>query len=488
MCILLPEITLGLGILAIIIVFSIWKKGQNYVTLSALAVLIATLIACNLGAKPSEKLALWQGLFIHDSLAYYTKSILTLGALSILSSSYFEQKDFTFPMLEFNALVLLSILGGFVTVSAGHMITVFLGLELMYLPLYALVAMRKKHLQAQEAAIKYLIMGALASAFLLYGASLLYGVTGTMVLDNMETSLFNLMSVDVEWVEKLPLIDNYVIALVGTVMILGAMLFKFGSMPFHIWVPDVYQGATHIAVAIIGALPKLVLVILWTRLFGYQGALAPMSEVWQLPVYVFGVGSIIYGNLLGLVQTKIKRLLAYSSISHMGYILLALGMGSHIGIQSSLYYVCGYILVTITLFVTLAQLRKSGEEIVNIEDLKGLYSLHSGYAVVITVSLFSLIGIPPIIGFLMKMQLIMSLIEQNLQGIAIMAVFGSVLGAYYYLNIIQLMLFHQPEENANVLHAHSSWGVSGLLGFTTICLIGLSLKPQVLFELIQLMA
>ena len=172
----------------------------------------------------------------------------------------------------------------------------------------------------------------------------------------------------------------------------------------------------------------------------------------------------------------------------MGYILLALGMGSHIGVQSSLYYVCGYILVTITLFVTLAQLRKSGDEVVNLEDLKGLYSLHPGYAVVITVSLFSLIGVPPIIGFLMKMQLIMSLLEQNLQEIAIMAVFGSVLGAYYYLNIIQLMLFHQPEENANVLQVHSSWAVSALLGFTTISLIVLSLKPQPLFELIQLMA
>ncbi|MEC8064394.1 MAG: NADH-quinone oxidoreductase subunit N [Pseudomonadota bacterium] len=486
MSVLLPESFLSLGILSIILLFSLWSNGKSYSTKASAMVLLATLALCIQSLGSPEKIIWWQGMFIQDKLAQFAKILLCCTTLVIVLCSENEQKDFGFPTLEFNILILLSTLGMLVTVSAGHLITLFVGLELMYLPLYALVAMRKKHLQAQEAAIKYIVTGALASAFFLYGASLLYGVSATMELRGIESALFNLLSNNIGGMEKIPLIDNYILAVFATVMILAALIFKFGTVPFHMWVPDVYQGSTHIAISVIGSLPKFVLVVVWSRLFGYQGALSPMSDIWAPPLLILGVLSILYGNLLGLVQTNIKRLLAYSSIAHMGYILLALGMASQIGMQSAFVYVLGYIIVSVTLFITLAQFRKAGDEMTKIDDFKGLYYRHPGYALVFTIALFSLIGVPPVLGFIVKMQLIFSLIEQNLAEIAILAVLGSVLGAYYYLSIIQRMMFQKATDSVVSIQLQYARISVLLITIGSTMLILFSFIPYGLFEFAQI--
>ena len=471
--VLLPEILVATGLLGLLTIYvCLDKKYHGSMVVGIVLLYALTFWELSGLTVPDSPIVWWEGLFVYDGLSQTSKMLIMATMVVISVCAHAEQRDFSFPGIEFYSLMGFSALGMMVTVSAGHVISLFVGLELMYLPLYALVMMRKKNAQAQEAAIKYIILGALATAFLLYGASLLYAVTGSMHFEDIHGILSGIGG-DSGWQGRIPEIDNYPIINVASLLILAAILFKLGVMPFHIWVPDVYQGASNVVVATIASLPKLVLVVVWCRVFGDTGALAPLIDSWQWPVLVIGVGSILLGNLAGLAQTNIKRMLAYSSISHMGLLLLALGLGTREGLAACWIYIIGYMVMTVTIFAALARCRQSGREAVLIEEMKGLYHSHRGYAVVLIVSLFSLMGMPPFLGFFVKIQVLMALIHGGKAGLALVAVLGSVIGAFYYLRVIQNILFYRKDATGKAVEIVPDRGSDVVLFLATVA-VGVS--------------
>lgn len=484
--ILLPEVIVTVGLLGLLVLYAcLDKKVQSTMTIAAVAVYAVALGVLSTMKIPESHVVWWHGLFVYDGAAHVSKMVILSVVLLLTLCSMPEKRDFSFPGLEFTSLMGFSALGMMVTVSAAHWISLFTGLELMYLPLYALVVMRKKNTQAQEAAIKYIILGALATAFLLYGASLLYAVTGSMQFESIQVALSGIGG-DIAWQGKIPGVDNVTITQAASILILAAMVFKFGALPFHLWVPDVYQGASNIVVGTIASLPKLVLLVVWCRVFGDSGALAPLIECWQVPVYIIAVGSILLGNCAGLAQTNLRRMLAYSSISHMGMVLLALGVGSSEGIAAAWVYVIGYIVMTVTLFLALARWRKGTREAVRIEDLKGLYKSDRGFAVVLIICLFSMMGMPPFLGFLLKIQVLMALVHGGQAGLALMAVMGSVIGAFYYLRAIQNLVFLDQKEGEDPTHIVSDSSSNVVLTVSTAAILLSGLMPMWLFVLAKM--
>ncbi len=486
MNILLPEGIVAAGLLSLVAVYAcLDKKYQPTMTVAAVVVYALALGALSALKIPENQVVWWHGLFVYDGAAHVSKMVILSVMVLLTLCSVPEKRDFSFPELEFTSLMGFSALGMMVSVSAGHWISLFTGLELMYLPLYALVVMRKKNAQAQEAAIKYIILGALATAFLLYGASLLYAVTGSMQLENIQAALSGIGG-DIAWQGRISEVDNVSIVQGASILILAAMVFKFGALPFHMWVPDVYQGASNIVVGTIASLPKLVLLVVWCRVFGENGALAPLIESWQVPVTIMGGASILLGNMAGLAQTRVRRMLAYSSISHMGMVLLALGLGNSEGIAAAWVYVIGYIVMTVTLFLALVRWRKGAREAVLIEDLKGLYSSDKAYAIVLIISLFSMMGMPPFLGFLLKIQVLMALIHNGYAGLALVAVVGSVIGAFYYLRIIQNIIFYNKEHGESTSEIIPDWRSNMVLALTAGTVLLTGLAPTWLFALVKI--
>jgi NADH-quinone oxidoreductase subunit N len=486
MNVLLPESIVTAGLLGLVAIYAcLDKKYQSSITVAAVVVYAIALGALSCLQVPESQIVWWHGLFVYDGAAYVSKLVI-LGVMALLTlCSVPEKRDFAFPGLEFTSLMGFSALGMMVTVSAAHWVSLFTGLELMYLPLYALVVMRKKNAQAQEAAIKYIILGALATAFLLYGTSLLYAVTGSMQLEGIQAALSGIGG-DMAWQGKIPGVDNVSIAQGASILILAALVFKFGALPFHMWVPDVYQGASNIVVGTIASLPKLVLLVVWCRVFGDNGALAPLVECWQVPVYIMGIASILLGNIAGLAQTRVRRMLAYSSISHMGMVLLALGLGNSEGITAAWVYVIGYIIMTVTLFLALVRWRKGPREAVLIEDVKGLYKSDRAYATVWIISLFSMMGMPPFLGFILKVQVLMALVHGGQASLALIAVIGSVIGAFYYLRVIQNSVFYDKSEGESTGQVIPDWSSNMVLTVSAGAVLLSGIMPMWLFNLVKL--
>ncbi len=347
---------------------------------------------------------------------------------------------------ELFTLSLFSLLGICVMVSANNFLVIYLGLELMSLSLYALTALRRDSLNASEAAMKYFVLGALASGFLLYGLSMMYGATGSLDIGEVFKAIATGQI-------------NKAVLILGLVFVVSGLAFKLGAVPFHMWVPDVYHGAPTAVTLLIGAAPKLAAFAITIRLLveGMSG----MAEHWQQMLIVLSVGSMAIGNLVAIAQRNLKRMLAYSTIANVGFMLLGLTptvigantLSAANGYSSAMFYIVSYVMTTLGTFGIILLLSRQGFESENIDDLKGLARRSPWYAGVMAVFMFSLAGVPPTVGFYAKFSVLQAIVSTNVTGyivLAVVAVVLSLIGAFYYLRLVKVMYFDEPVETAPI--------------------------------------
>ncbi len=386
-------------------------------------------------------------MVVSDQMGNWLKCFATLAVMVTLvyGRPYAADRDMMRGG-ELFSLSVFSLLGMFVMISGNNFLVIYLGLELLTLSSYALVALRRDDATATEAAMKYFVLGALASGFLLYGLSMMYGATGSLNV-NQVFSAINTGQV------------NHQVLMLGLVFVVAGLAFKLGVVPFHMWIPDVYQGAPTAVTLLIGGAPKLAAFAIFIRLL-VEGML-PLAFDWQQMLMVLSIGSLLIGNLAAIAQTNLKRMLAFSTISQMGFVLLGLMSGvldGDIGsaanaYSSSMFYVISYVLTTLASFGVIMLLAREGFESEEISDFAGLNQRSPLYAAVMGICLFSLAGIPPMVGFYAKLSVLQALIASGEAvhiGLAVFAVLMSLVGAFYYLRVIKVMYFDEPTSSAEI--------------------------------------
>ena len=375
------------------------------------------------------------GHFVTDSFAVYLKVLILLGAALCLIMSPGFLRDEGIERFEFPVLALFSTVGMLMMISANSLLALYLALELQSLPLYVLTAFHRDQTRSTEAGLKYFVLGALASGLLLYGCSLVYGFTGTLS--------FELLAGVFETAPGAAPPVNYG-ALIGLVFIAAGLAFKMAAVPFHMWTPDVYEGAPTPVTAFLAAAPKVAAIGLTLRVF--FDAFGDWAEQWRQIAVFISVASMLLGAFAAIGQVNIKRLLAYSSIGHMGYALVGLAAGTAVGAQSVLIYMAIYIVMTIGTFGCVLLMRRNGQAVENIDDLAGLARSQPMLAAALAIFMFSLAGIPPLAGFFAKLYVFLAAIDAGLVALAVIGVLASVVGAYYYVRIVKVMYFDEAEE------------------------------------------
>jgi NADH-quinone oxidoreductase subunit N len=440
-------------------------RGVSFVYFFTI-ILLVYLIFAFIGRMGDPALMAMNDLFQSDPLSNLLKAC-SCGAVLvslIYSKQYLIDRALFRP--DFIVLALLALLGQFVLISGANLLTLYLGLELMALPTYALVAMRHNDEKSVEAAIKYFILGALASGFLLYGMSMLYGVTGS--LDLIE--IFKIVAD--------PRVNHLVMAF-GLVFIVAGLAFKLGVVPFHMWVPDVYQGAPTAVTLMIAAAPKLAAFALLFRLL--VNTLLPLLGDWQPMLVILAVLSLVLGNITAIAQTNLKRMLAYSAIAQMGFVLLGmLSVFDEHAFSASMFYAITYVLTTLGTFGLLMILSRKGHDCETLDDLKGLNKNHPWFAFIGLVMMFSLAGIPPTVGFAAKLGVLEALVDAEHTFLAIVAVMASLVGAFYYLRVVKVMYFDQPAHETTI---SGSGFAKGILGLNSILVLALGIVPAGLMSL-----
>ena len=373
----------------------------------------------------------WHGTYVADPVAALLKFV-AYGAVAVAflySHGYLRARGILKG--EFFVLGLFALLGIMVLISANSLVTLYLGVELLALSLYAMVAFSRESGAAAEAAIKYFVLGSIASGALLYGMSMVYGVTGSLELGRVSEAVLTLG-------------PGQIGLLFGLAFIIVGVAFKFGAVPFHMWVPDVYHGAPTAVTLFLSSAPKLASFALAYRLLA-EG-LAGLVDGWQDMLVVVAVLSMAIGNVVAIAQTNLKRMLAYSTISHVGFILMGILTGSSQGYQSALYYTIAYVIMSVGGFGMIILLSRAGFEADSLEDFKGLNARSPWFAATMLMLMFSMAGVPPFIGFWAKLAVIQAALDVGLLWLAIVAVVFSVIGAYYYLRVVKLMYFDEPVE------------------------------------------
>ena len=387
-------------------------------------------------------------MFVSDPMSNLLKlfTYLTVGLTLIYSRQYAGERGMLSGNLggEFYVLALFSMLGQMVMISGNNMLVIYLGLELMSLSLYALVALRRDHAVSTEAAMKYFILGALASGFLLYGISMIYGATGTLDITEIAKVAGNG-------------IVNKTILTFGIVFIVAGLAFKLGAVPFHMWVPDVYQGSPTAVTLLLGGAPKLATFAIVIRLL-VEG-LPQLAVEWQQMLLVLAVLSLAVGNLTAIAQTNIKRMLAYSTIAQMGFVLLGLMTGvvggsstnAAAAYSAAMYYAITYVLTTVGSFGLIMMLARAGFEAEEIADFKGLGKRSPWFAIVMTILMFSLAGVPPMMGFMAKWAVLQSVVDAGQVWLSVVAVMFSLIGAFYYLRIVKTIWFDEAVDASPIV-------------------------------------
>ena len=435
----MPEIVL-LSALGIVLLVDLWTSDKNrYIThvLSLLA-LVAAAAAQWLVWVP-QSVSTFSGMYIADGMSQLSKMVMYAAtfALFVYAKPYNQVRDMFRG--EFYTLTLFALSGMSVMVSAGHFLTAYIGLELLSLSLYAMIALRRDSADAAEAALKYFVLGALASGLLLYGISMVYGATGSLEFASVLANAYDGQANT--WLLKL-----------GLVFIVVAVAFKLGAVPFHMWVPDVYQGAPTSVAAFVGTVPKIAAVVFAFRIL--VTGLGTTVNDWTPMLAILAVASLLVGNLAAIMQSNIKRMLAYSTVSHMGFILLAFMAGA-IGFTAGLYYAIAYVVMGLVGFGVLMLLSNEAFECEEISDLAGLNQRHAWYAFLMLLAMFSMAGIPPLMGFYAKFAVIKALLSQGFVWISVFAVVMSLIGAFYYLRVVKVMYFdkatHEQGTGSNTV-------------------------------------
>ncbi|MGZ8291201.1 MAG: NADH-quinone oxidoreductase subunit NuoN [Telluria sp.] len=389
----------------------------------------------------------FSNMYVSDPMSNLLKlfTYLTVGITLVYSRQYADQRGMMSDNLggEFYVLALFSMLGQMIMISGNSVLSIYLGLELMSLSLYALVALRRDHAVSTEAAMKYFILGALASGFLLYGMSMVYGATGTLDITEIARATESGAA-------------SHTILVFGLVFMVAGLAFKLGVVPFHMWVPDVYQGAPTAVTLLLGGAPKLASFAICVRLLA-EGLMA-MAVDWQQMLMVLAVMSLAIGNLTAIAQSNMKRMLAYSTIAQMGFVLLGL-MSGVVGADASnaasaysaaMYYSITYVLTTVGTFGLIMMLARSGFEAEEINDFKGLGKRSPWFATVMMLMMFSLAGVPPAMGFMAKLTVLESVLQTGQVWLAVFAVLFSLIGAFYYLRVVKVMWFDEPSDGAAI--------------------------------------
>ncbi|CAN7147496.1 NADH-quinone oxidoreductase subunit NuoN [Aminobacter aminovorans] len=421
-----PELIIALGALALLMigVFS-GERANSTVTGLAVALLVAAgawmLVFGHDGAG-------YGTAFVSDSFARFMKFLTLLGAAVTLIMSVGFAKAEKFDKFEFPVLVLLATLGMLLMISANDMLALYLGLELQSLALYVIAAINRDNVRSTEAGLKYFVLGALSSGMLLYGISLVYGYTGHTSFDAIAAALAG-------GERQLGLVF-------GLVFVLAGLCFKISAVPFHMWTPDVYEGAPTPVTAFFAAAPKMAAMALIVRVT--MGAFEPIGTDWQQIIVFVSIASMALGAFAAIGQKNIKRLMAYSSIGHMGYALVGLAANSEAGVRGVVIYMLIYLVMTLGTFAFILAMRRKDGNVEQISDLAGLSSTNPMMATILTILMFSLAGIPPLAGFWGKWYVFLAAINANLYALAIIGVLASVVGAFYYLRIIKIMWFDEP--------------------------------------------
>lgn len=429
----LPEmIVLTTACLALLADLFLSHKIKSIAFYIACLGLVASL-GVNILYLGSFKTLIFNGLFISDDVSHIMKIFIYITVLLsfIYSQNYINERKI--PGGDYYVLGLFSTLGMMILVSAHSLLTVYLGLELMSLPLYAMTAIRRTNSDASEAAIKYFVMGAIASGMLLYGISLVYGATGKLNLLDIANA------VAVNWQDKNTLLTFAV------VFILTGVGFKLAAVPFHMWAPDVYQGAPTSVTLFISTAPKIAALAMLFRILNI--GLIDIAAQWQQVLLVMAILSAGLGNLFAVVQTNIKRLFAYSAISHIGFALFGVLSATAGGYSAALYYIVIYALMSAAGFGLITLMSSNGNEIERIDDLMGLNKRSPWLAGMMLIVMFSMAGVPPTVGFFTKLLVLRALVDVQLTGVAVLGLLFTVIGAYYYLRIIKVMYFDSPSNN-----------------------------------------
>jgi NADH-quinone oxidoreductase subunit N len=407
----------------------------------------------------------FDGMFVADPMGDVLK-LFTYGtvAVAFLYSREYLQRRGLFKG-EYFILSLVAMLGVMVMISAGNLLTVYLGVELLSLSLYAMVAFDRESGVAAESAMKYFVLGAISSGTLLYGFSIVYGVTGTLQLDELAIGVREVGPANVGLI-------------LGLAFIIVGIAFKFGAVPFHMWVPDVYHGAPTPVTLFIGSAPKIASFVLAIRVLA-EG-LDAMLASWQDMLIALAVLSMLIGNVVAIAQSNLKRMLAYSTISHVGFILLGILAGTPEGYRASMYYTLAYVITTVGSFGMILLLSRSGFEADRLEDFKGLNRKSPWFAAIMMMLMFSTAGVPPFIGFWAKLAVIGAVLDVGLVWLAAVAVVLSVVAAFYYLRVVKLMYFDDPTDD----HAIEAGGtLRTVLSANGVAVLALGVFPSVLIDL-----
>ena len=423
----LPEIVLGLGAMALLML-GVFRAGANVRIVDFAAIALLVIAGAILLALPGGRLVSFGGSFVVDDFARFLKILALLGSAAAIAMSLDYAMRERQVRFEYSVLIVLSTLGMLMLISAADLIALYLGLELMSLPLYVVAASHRDSLRSTEAGLKYFVLGALSSGMLLYGASLVYGFTGTVSFPAIAQAAGH----------------GGVGLIFGLVFLFAGFCFKVSAVPFHMWTPDVYEGAPTPVTAFFAAAPKVAGIAMFVRtaVVAFPG----ITNQWQQILVFVAIASMALGAFAAIGQRNFKRLMAYSSIGHMGYALLGLAAGTPEGVQGVLLYIAIYITMTLGVFAVILAMRRSTGMVESIDQLAGLARTHPTMAFLLAMLLFSMAGVPPLAGFFAKFYVFLAAIKAGLYVLAVLGVLASVVGAYYYLAIIKIMYFDEAVE------------------------------------------
>jgi NADH-quinone oxidoreductase subunit N len=461
----LPELVLLVAACAILIGDLFVPQGRRHLSYWLTQAALAAAAWCALAGIPGEPGRSFGGMVFDDVLAHTLKfaACLAVSLMLFYSRRYFELRGLFRG--ETFVLTLFALIGMMVMIAAGSFVTLYLGLELLALSLYAMVAMHRTSHRATEAAMKYFVLGALASGMLLYGMSMIYGATGSLDVVRVATVLGAGEG-------------SRTILVFGLVFVVSGIAFKLGAVPYHMWVPDVYDGAPTAVTLLIGTAPKLAAYAFMLRLLGV--ALGGLWFDWQGMLIVLALLSMVLGNVIAIAQTNIKRMLAYSAIANMGYLLMGFLAASANGYSAALFYAFAYVLTTVAAFGMIMLLSREGFEADQLADFRGLNQRSPWWAFVMLLVMFSLAGVPPTVGFYAKFAVIQAAVDAGFLWLAVAAVLASAVGAFYYLRVVKLMYFDEPTDTAPIAPRGDT---GALLSANGLALLALGILPQPLLGL-----
>ncbi len=457
--VMLPEIYLTVAACVLLLVDAFLPDEQRDAThwLAILVVVVAAYLVV-LGQPPGTVTA-FGGMLVRDVMSEILKlfALLTTAIVFVLARPYL--RDRKLQIGEFYTLTIFAVLGLMLLISAGNLVPLYLGLELFTLASYALVALNRDSRISSEAAIKFFVLGALSSGLLLYGMSMLYGATGSLSLATIHNAALTTQRPDM--------------LRFGLVFLVVGIGFKFGAAPFHMWIPDVYEGAATPVTAFIGSAPKLAAFAMAFRLL--QSGMGNMVGDWHIMLAALAVLSLAIGNIAAIAQTNLKRMLAYSTISHMGFLFLGLANGTAEGYAAAMFYAVSYALMATCAFGIILLLARAGFECEMIDDLKGLNRRSPWFAAMMALAMFSLAGVPPLFGFIAKVLVLKAAIDAGMLWLAIVAIVFAIVGVYYYLRVVKVMYFDTPVEGVEPLHAANDVSMRWVLSANALALLALGL-------------